>query len=106
MRSMASTSRVTWLHRTSATLHGTLTVGSGRHGPLGTHQPPSGSIGYAQAYPIWARPEPSLHLVGLRRSLVSVPSADTPGRRRRSRRRSTPGRRETLADRAATESPP
>src|SRR3984893_10877217 len=70
MRSMPSTSRVTWCRMTSAIVRGRLMGGSGRRGPLRTDQPHRGSIGDAQAYPALGTTGALLHLVGLRRSLV------------------------------------
>src|SRR3954452_1113357 len=73
MRSMPSTSRVTWSLRTSATDRGRVMVGSGRHDPSGSTNRFAVKIGDASAYPVIGTTGAIslLHLVGLRRSLVS-----------------------------------
>src|SRR3954447_4037756 len=78
MRSMPSTSRVTWSLRTSATDRGRVMVGSGRHDPSGSTNRFAVKIGDASAYPVIGTTGAIslLHLVGLRRSLVSHSAAD------------------------------
>src|SRR4051812_24066515 len=74
MRSMPSTSRVTWSLRTSATDRGRVMVGSGRHDPSGSTNRFAVKIGDASAYPVIGTTGAIslLHLVGLRRSLVRL----------------------------------
>src|SRR5271168_4120869 len=60
MRSMPSTSKVTWFRMTSATLRGILMIGSGRRRSFGITTALSGSIIEAAKADLADRPEPFL----------------------------------------------